>query len=203
VVTGDYDEQRAVLEELSSYATGVRAALFAGGAQVELARLEWKRGQWRAALARRPEILSWMERAPSIGVLRTMSSSLFARVHNDVGQPGQALEHLQATLSLVRSQNEAQTLGPYLGQMARALAAKGRGEEAAGILQELLEAVQDIPYVHRNSVAASVWRRPMLMARILKWGRRCRRQMARCCWRAVRRARRRRSCKTPLRTGAS
>ena len=153
VPAGDYEERRAVLEELAVYATEVHAPLYAGSARIELADIEWELGKWREAQARWPEIRLWMERAPSIGYLRGIRSALLGRVYNDLGQYERALETLERESALVRSQNEVQIIGPHLGQMVRALAELGREQDALAVLHELLAAVEAQPYVHRDSVA--------------------------------------------------
>ena len=154
VPAGSYEERRAILTELLAYATSIRAPLYAGSAQIELGSIEWQLGEWRAAQARRPEIQRWMERAPSIGYLRGISSVFFGILHNDLGQFAKALEALEVALNVVRSQNEVQIIGPHLGQMARALAGQGREQEAVVLLQEMLEAISAQPYIHRDSAAS-------------------------------------------------
>lgn len=154
VPAGAYEERRAVLQELADYATSIRAPLYAGSAHTELGNIEWELGEWRAAQARRAEIAAWIERAPTMGYLRGVNSVFLGRMYNDLGQFDKALDALEPVLPLVRSQNEVQIIGPHMGQLARALAAKNREREAVDILHEMLEAIMAQPYVHRDSTPA-------------------------------------------------
>jgi tetratricopeptide (TPR) repeat protein len=91
---GHYVEARAAFEELHTYATRVYAPLYAGSALVELAGLDWLAGRWKEALARRQQILDWLERSQSIGYLEVLASTLFGWMHNDLGQAHAAYRSL-------------------------------------------------------------------------------------------------------------
>jgi tetratricopeptide (TPR) repeat protein len=147
----DYEAARATFEELHAYAARVGAALYGGSSLIELAHLDWIRGSWSASLARRHQILKWLERGQSQAYLEVIASTLFGRQHNDLGQAGAAHHILTGTLSKVRSFDELQMAASHLSELARALVALGLHDEALEIGQELVAAVKRGGYDSRLS----------------------------------------------------
>lgn len=146
-----YEEARATFEELYTYAAHVSTALYAGSALIELAYLDWITGRWSGALARRQQILEWLERAQSQAYLEIKASSLFGQQHNDLGQAEVAYQVLTRTLTKVRSFNELQVSAFHLAELARALGALGSPEEAIEMVRELVEVIKRGGYESRHS----------------------------------------------------
>lgn len=146
-----YEEARATFEELHTYAAQVSTALYAGSALIELAYLDWITGRWSDALARRQQILEWLERAQSQAYLEIKASSLFGQQHNDLGQIEVAYQILTKTLAKARSFNELQVTAFHLAELARALVALGSPEEAIEVMRELLVVIKRGGYESRHS----------------------------------------------------
>jgi DNA-binding SARP family transcriptional activator len=146
-----YEEARATFEELYAYAAHVSTALYAGSSLIELAQLDWLTGRWSDALARRQQILEWLERAQSQAYVEIKASSLFGQQHNDLGQAEVAYQILTQTLAKVRSFNELQVTAFHLAELARALVGLGSPEEAIEVVRELVAAVRRGGYDSRFS----------------------------------------------------
>ena len=148
---GSEEDARSVLTELLDYATSVHTPLFAGSALVELARLDWHRGNWAAALARQPEIEQWIEQGQSLRYVVVIHSTLFGHIYNDLGAAALAREMLEERLARARRMSELQTTAPHLGEMVRALTLLGEEEEAAALADEYLRLTKDGTYfLHWN-----------------------------------------------------
>jgi DNA-binding SARP family transcriptional activator/tRNA A-37 threonylcarbamoyl transferase component Bud32 len=138
-------EARAVFEELQTYATRMQMPLHAGLSSISLARLDWLTGRWQSALARREDILAWIDRSQSITYLEVAASITFAWMHNDLGQAEVARQILEQAQPKVIGRAEIQTTGPYLGQQVRALGMLGLEAEATQAARQflLIEQQQD------------------------------------------------------------
>ncbi|MFN8454540.1 MAG: tetratricopeptide repeat protein [Anaerolineae bacterium] len=146
-----YEEARTVFDELHADAARVSIALSAGTSLIDLAQLDWLTGRWSDALARRPHILEWLERAQSQAYLEVKASSLFGQQYNDLGQAEVAYQILTRTLAKVRSFDEIQMTPVYLAELARALVALGSPEEAIDLVPELVAVIKRGNYVSRFS----------------------------------------------------
>jgi predicted ATPase len=134
-----YDEARAMLEELETYALRVHALIFVGSVSVYLAELDWLTGDWASALVRRQQVLDWVAESPVTAIPGIWASTWLGWLHNDLGQVEAAREELESVLSRARSAAELQTTVPHLGQLARAYAILGLGSETAKLVQEILD----------------------------------------------------------------
>jgi DNA-binding SARP family transcriptional activator len=139
---GRYAEARTVVEELRAYAVRMQIPLFAGMALIRLAKLDWLTGRWQSALAHRQEILAWIGRGQSIGVLEVFADTTFAWMHNDLGQAQAAHQILDHAQSKVAGRADIQTTGPYLGQQVRALAMLGLEDKATEAAQRFLALIE-------------------------------------------------------------
>lgn len=146
-----YEEARATFEELYTYADRVHTILYAGSSLIELSRLDWLNGRWRAALARRPLITEWLERGQSMTYLDVIASTVTGWQSNDLGQPAAAYRVLTKSLPKVYSFDELQMTAPHLAQMARALAAGEERTEAIKVIRELLAVLERGEYDSRFS----------------------------------------------------
>jgi DNA-binding SARP family transcriptional activator len=139
-------EAREKFEELHTYAARQQMPLGAGGSLISLARLDWLAGRWKEVLARRQDIVAWVEQGQSISYLEVIASTTFAWMHNDIGQPEIAHQFLEQAQPKVIGRAEIQTTGPHLGQQIRTLGMLGRASEATQVarqFQELIEQQQD------------------------------------------------------------
>jgi DNA-binding SARP family transcriptional activator len=139
---GHYVEARVVVEELRAYAVRMQIPLFAGMALIRLAKLDWLTGRWQSGLAHRLEILAWIGRGQSMGVLELFADTTFAWMHNDLGQAEAAHQILDQAQSKVAGRADIQTTGPYLGQHVRALAMLGLEDEATEAAQRFLALIE-------------------------------------------------------------
>ncbi|MBI1881061.1 MAG: hypothetical protein HYR94_23015, partial [Chloroflexi bacterium] len=153
-----YEEARATFEELHTYAAQVSIALYAGSSLIELTQLDWITGRWSDSLARRQQILEWLERAQSQAYLEVKASSLFGQQHNDLGQAEVACQILTKTLAKVDSFDELQIVAFHLAELARALAALGSPEEAIEVVHKLVAAIK------RGGYASHLSTLPLLKA---------------------------------------
>jgi len=115
--------------------------LFAAGALIELAYVEWGTGRWREALARSVEVAGWLGQGQSVGYLEVLAATHEARVANALGRHEEALNLLEEIGAQVVSADEGQELMPYLREKLRALVALGRTDEAWHKVQEMLTLV--------------------------------------------------------------
>jgi serine/threonine protein kinase/DNA-binding SARP family transcriptional activator len=143
-----YEEARAMLEELQTYALRVHAHIYIGSGIVWLAKLDWLTGDWGSALSRRQQILDWIPVSPAIAVPRIWASTVLGCMYNDLGQANAAREELESWLSKARSAAELQTTVPHLGQLARAYAILGLGSETAKLVQDIVDWIDGIAFAH-------------------------------------------------------
>jgi tetratricopeptide (TPR) repeat protein len=158
---GRYADARATFEELQAYATRVHVPLFAGGSLLDLTEVDWLAGRWKEALARRQQILEWLERSQLIGYREVLASTLFGWMHNDLGQGQAAHQILEQTLAKARHHAEPQTTGPHLAQVARALIQLGMESDAADVVHELLgllaQTPDRVPVFHPENVVPLIF----------------------------------------------
>jgi tetratricopeptide (TPR) repeat protein len=136
---GPLAEAWAVVEELRTYAVRKQIPLFAGLSLILLARLDWLAGRWQSALARRQEILAWIDRGQSISYLEVHADITFAWMHNDLGHAEVARQILEQAQPKVAGRAEIMTTGTHLGQQVRALAMLGFEVEATEAARQFLE----------------------------------------------------------------
>ncbi|MBV7326909.1 tetratricopeptide repeat protein [Chloroflexi bacterium TSY] len=120
-----YAEALDVLKRLSVYAERIQVPLFGGSAVMELMRLDWLLGNWRAALNRRQQIFEWIERGQGMNYVLVFSHNLFAQMYSDLGQPKQAAQALRQIAEQVLGRGEMQSTGPYLAQVTRTQSSLG------------------------------------------------------------------------------
>lgn len=143
---GYYQEAHQVLENLHQYAAQVQAPLYAGGSLVELAKIEWWMGNWKTALQRRQDILHWLELGWQLTYLELITFTLFAQIHNDLGQ-FQAAEQILAEIhTKVQKFNELQISAPFLREYIRSLHALGKQAEVLQAVQQLIEKINQVEF---------------------------------------------------------
>lgn len=148
-----YEDARRALTELLEYATNVHAPLFAGGALVELARLDWQQGKWSAALARQTEIERWISQGQSLAYVEVIGATLFGSIYNDLGDAERGRALLEAKLTVARRMSELQTTIPLLGELARSLSLLGQEEASAEIANDYLRLTEQRTYLHHWNIS--------------------------------------------------
>jgi tetratricopeptide (TPR) repeat protein/transcriptional regulator with XRE-family HTH domain len=149
---GQYDEAAATFEKLLVYATQAGTTVFQGMPLALLTKLEWWQGHWVAAMSRCQEIKNWHSEFRGATVPKVWASTLLGSIYNDLGQTQLARQELEGELRTARTLDEAQTTVPHLGELARSLAALGREEETADLIQELLVLLKRTPSNHSNCI---------------------------------------------------
>jgi hypothetical protein len=132
-------EARVVFEDLRTYAARKQIHLNAGLALVSLAKLDWLTGRWQSALTRRDELVAWIGQGQSNGYLKVLADTMFAWMHNDLGQAAGARQMLEQAQPLVAGRAEIHTTGPQLGQQVRALGLLGYEDQATAAARQFLE----------------------------------------------------------------
>jgi tetratricopeptide (TPR) repeat protein len=160
-----YEEARATLEELETYALRVHSPLYVGSASVWLIKLDWLTGDWASALSRRQQILDWIAESPVTAVPGIWASTWLGCMDNDLGQPQAAQEELERGLSKARSAAELQTTVPHLGQLARAYASLGLGSETAKLVQEIVAWIDGGAFAHQYSTVSLLFACQWLVGR--------------------------------------
>jgi tetratricopeptide (TPR) repeat protein len=133
-----YEEARATLEDLHTYALRVHVPLYVGSALVWLTKLDWLTGDWDSAITRRQQLLAWVAESPVTAVPGIWASTVLGCMYNDLGQAEEARAELERGLPKARSAAELQTTVPQLGQLARAYAILGLDSETMDLVAELV-----------------------------------------------------------------
>jgi tetratricopeptide (TPR) repeat protein len=126
------------LEAYRAYGVRVQSQVTVNYAVIFLALVEWLSGQWARALARRSQILEWIDGAQPTGYHQIFGRTVLGLMDNDLGQVEAAGEALERELSLARKSGVLRRAVPYLGQLSRAYAAMGMEEETMDCVQEIL-----------------------------------------------------------------
>lgn len=142
---GYYEAARKVLKELHERAIQWQVRLFAGSSIVELMRVDWYTGRWREALQHREEFLQWKETLETSAYVETIWRAVLGFQENDLGRFEKALQALEPGLEALRSFDEIQLQAPFLQQLGRAYMGLGRVEDAAHVVQELVDDLNQAP----------------------------------------------------------
>jgi DNA-binding SARP family transcriptional activator len=153
-----YDEAQKNLRELFEYASRIRAQAFIGAALSFRSELEWLTGQWKAALARQPQIV---QEARTRWII--MASAQRGLIENDLGRAQFARLGLEQTLpkALNWGWGELELILPHLGELLRAYDELGDEMAAAEIAGQILFRIENRLYLPPCSVT------PLLIA--FKW----------------------------------
>ncbi len=135
---GRYDESRATLEAYRAYGQRIHSLVTVNYALIFLALVEWLCGQWATALARRPQIIDWIDSSQSTGYHQIFGRTVLGLMDNDLGRAEKARQILGNSLSLARNSGVLRRAVPYLGESARAYDALGLRTDTADCLQEIL-----------------------------------------------------------------
>jgi predicted ATPase/DNA-binding XRE family transcriptional regulator len=150
---GQYAEAAATFQKLRVYATHAGTAVFHGVALALHTKVDWWQGHWAVAMHRGQEFKIWRDEFRGATVPKVWASTLLGSIYNDLGQTQMARRELEGELRTARTLNETQTTVPHLGELARSMAALGREEETAALIQELLALLKRAPSNHGNSIA--------------------------------------------------
>jgi DNA-binding SARP family transcriptional activator/tRNA A-37 threonylcarbamoyl transferase component Bud32 len=149
---GRYSEARATYVDLAAYAERVGAALFVVAALVELNRVDWISGQWVAALARREQILELLAELPAPGRPGALASTVFGKMHTDLGQAEAARAELESGLASWRSAPELRGILCHTGLLVPVYAALGMDSEAAALAREMVSCADTLSYLPQDTL---------------------------------------------------
>jgi class 3 adenylate cyclase/tetratricopeptide (TPR) repeat protein len=142
---GQYAEARTLAEEYREYSREVELRTMEPNSLVKLTEVEWICGLWDQAIKN----FSLLTSSQTIWGL--WSKMIRASIQNDLGQPEETRNELEADLDLALSTNEIQTIVPYLGQLARSYAALGFEHKVDEVLHQILEWVDSIRFFEMGS----------------------------------------------------
>ena len=125
---------------------------FEGIALVNLAGMDNWAGRWKTMLAHCEQIRAWSDALGSTKTGQVMASTILGRVYNDLGQTNLARLELENYISYARSLDEIQFTVPYIGEMARALAANGLKSETIELIREFLALIDRTPSPHVDCI---------------------------------------------------
>ncbi|MCB0155594.1 MAG: AAA family ATPase, partial [Anaerolineae bacterium] len=142
---GRYPERSPIIEALLGYTRDIHAVHYITLALILLNEIDWFAGNWQQALRRRQEIEAWKREAPFNPIVKIHSDTLQGTMYNDLNQPQRAYEILSEELERVRAIDELMVTLPFLGQLARTMAALGRPEETYALITEMVALVDRTP----------------------------------------------------------
>jgi tetratricopeptide (TPR) repeat protein len=151
VYQGQYVEAKTLAEEYREYSREVELRTMEPNSLVKLTEVEWICGLWDQAIKN----LTLLTSSQSIWGL--WSKMIRASIQNDLGQPEETRNELEADLDLALSTNEIQTIVPYLGQLARSYAALGFEHKVDEVLHQILEWVDSIRFFEMGSTMPLVF----------------------------------------------
>jgi tetratricopeptide (TPR) repeat protein len=152
VYLGRYDQARDVLLEASAYARRMHLPYIAVAASRLLADMEWSTGHWSVALAHVQSMVDRSHEEKMAGLGRLYFGILLARIHNDLGQAETAYRQLTEAVS--GATNSLDPRVAFLGELARAEAARGRPKAAAAAASEIVEWTDQARYLFPNIAMA-------------------------------------------------
>lgn len=168
---GQYAEARTLAKDYRQYSREVEIRTIEPYSLMKLTEIEWICGLWDQAIKN----LTLLTGSQSIWGL--WSKLIRASIQNDLGQPEEARNELEADLDLALSTNEIQTIVPYLGQLARSYSALGLGSKVDEMVDQILEWVDSIPFFNMGSTMpllfAIDWFARRREAKSLEGGRAC------------------------------
>lgn len=138
-----YDEAQAIYERMLAYTQKVHTGMFEGVALVHLGYLDWWKGHWRQAWARRQEIMDWMAANPGSSLVKVWASNLLGWIYNDLGLPEKARIMLSEYTAVARSAHEPQTTVPHLAQLVRCAQSE---TQMAEFIQEIVSSTETTTY---------------------------------------------------------
>jgi tetratricopeptide (TPR) repeat protein len=152
ITVARYREALEQLEAMIAYTSRMYVRGFTWTAAIRLAEVHWLVGEWQAAL----RILSEQVEAGDLrgGMAGLWARTLRGRMWIDVGLVAPARDLLRDELPNIMASGEIQTIGPHLGQLARAYAALGDQAGLQATTESLRMAIDQNPYLERDSVPA-------------------------------------------------
>jgi DNA-binding SARP family transcriptional activator/tetratricopeptide (TPR) repeat protein len=145
------------LEAYRAYGVRVQSVVTINYAIIFLALVEWLSGQWANALARRPQIVEWIDGTQSTGYHQIFGRTVLGLMDNDLGQVEAAGKTLESNLSLARNSGVLRRAVPYLGQLARVHAALGLEAETVECVKEILGWFDRTPRVDHIAPAGTIY----------------------------------------------
>jgi tetratricopeptide (TPR) repeat protein len=134
-------EAAQIYEDAWQYFQRIHAGLYEELFLVKAIGLGWQTGRWAESLPRWSRFSELNQ-----GVFAVWIRTISARLNNDLGQAESACQELEAHLAQALESDEAQTLVPYLEQLARAYAALGQPGKVESVLGKYLERIERDPY---------------------------------------------------------
>jgi tetratricopeptide (TPR) repeat protein len=142
---GRYSESRAVLVDYRDYGRRIHSLVTVNYALIFLSLVDWLCGRWAAALARRPEIRTWLASPQATGYHKLFGATVLALMDNDLGRHTVARQALAGEVSMALESGVLQRGVPYLGELARANKALGLTGEASECQQQIVEWFMTVP----------------------------------------------------------
>lgn len=152
VYLGRYEEARETLTEALAYTGRMHLPYITEAALRMLAEVEWLTGHWSAALTRVQSLVDLSREEGSAGLARLYLGILRGRFYNDLGQGDNA--YRQLTKATTGSADSLDPRVAFLGELARAEAARGRPKAAAAAASEIVEWTDQARYLFPNVAMA-------------------------------------------------